>query len=106
MVPVVYENASHVISSRRQLETEVGRLLHQAATGTLRQLDRLDQLALPGTFYLVYQGFDDARLMRDIHTVYANLYPRLSPPVPASMAPNGEDASSLYRRSAHPSATM
>lgn len=80
MVPVIYENASHVSERRALLLSEVAQLLAQASS--LAPLERLDELALPGTFYLVYQGFNDVQLMRDIHALYRHLYPRLSPPPP------------------------
>lgn len=85
MVPVIYENASHVSERRALLLSEVAHLLGQASS--LPPLERLDELALPGTFYLVYQGFNDVQLMRDIHALYRHLYPRLSPPPPPPPGP-------------------
>ena len=54
MVPVVYESKDAVVTSRKKLEESLDLLLDEAVTGNY-SISRLDQLAMPGTFYLVYQ---------------------------------------------------
>ncbi|KAJ1447418.1 hypothetical protein M885DRAFT_193267 [Pelagophyceae sp. CCMP2097] len=40
-------------------------------------ISKLDQLSMPGTFYIVYLGGADAQLMTDIQNAYYNAYPAL-----------------------------
>ena len=106
MVPVVYDSVDHLLSTREGLEVELATLLAEAQAGRLGLLKRLDQVALPSTFYLVYQGMDDSGLMADISTLYSTLYPPLAslpsllppPPHPGQNGPTTMSQLSDFER--------
>jgi len=54
MVPVVFESKEAVVASRRHLEESLRQFTEEAIERNYT-LSRLDQLAMPGTFYIVYQ---------------------------------------------------
>jgi len=54
MIPVVYESKEALVASRKKLEESLDQFIEEAVEGNYT-LSRLDQLAMPGTFYLIYQ---------------------------------------------------
>ena len=44
----------------------------------------LDQLSVPGTFYVVYQGFNDKSLMQSIRNLYYAFHPKIRTAIPIS----------------------
>lgn len=72
-IPAVYDSIRHLVETRSRLEQGVHRLLR----GDFPALDSLDHLSMPGTFYLVYMGYEDARLMTDLQRAYSNAYAKL-----------------------------
>lgn len=72
-IPAVYDSIRHLVQTRKHLEQGVRRLLRE----DFPALDSLDHLSMPGTFYLVYMGYEDARLMTDLQRAYANAYANL-----------------------------
>lgn len=119
MVPILYDSKESIQESRHRLEASLLQLHREVAEGNL-SLPRLDQLAMPGTFYIVYQvgtyrhthmvkggylrplythilvvgvqGYNDTPVMEAIHSLYAQLYPRLIQtdllPLPPSTDPS------------------
>ncbi|GMI44041.1 hypothetical protein TrCOL_g2854 [Triparma columacea] len=98
-VPVVYEGKDHLERTRREMEENVEALLLSPPS-----LSTLSQLSYPGTFYLIYQGYSDADLMRSIREAYdlsvSNIDrtpPSLPPPPPGGRVKVGF-VSSYFRR--------
>lgn len=71
-LPAVYDSIDHLTEERIRLEE--GILLLQRGP----KLDTLDHNSMPGTFYIVYMGYNDARLMTTLQSAYARAYPNLS----------------------------
>ena len=76
MVPVLYDSVAHVEKTRESLETNVCALIRMA-TEENTTLPSLNHLSMPGTFYIVYQGFNDAKLIAAIRKMYSLFYSRL-----------------------------
>lgn len=76
MVPVLYDSMSHLETSRLQLEQKVFDLIKSIKEYNTT-LKSLNHLSMPGTFYIAYQGYNDASLMKHIRDAYRLLYPRL-----------------------------
>eukprot|EP00957_Ditylum_brightwellii_P146440 11150128-Ditylum_brightwellii.AAC.1 len=76
-VPVVYKSLNHVEESRKKLERGVDRLLTLALSRNYK-IKSLDHVSMPGTYYLVYGGYNDAKIMKDISLIYELLYPDLN----------------------------
>ena len=76
MVPVLYDSVAHVEKTRESLETNVCALIRMA-TEDNTTLPSLNHLSMPGTFYIVYQGFNDAKLIAAIRKMYSLFYSRL-----------------------------
>lgn len=70
MVPVVSATHDGAHQAHTALAERVPKL-----RGT--RLDKLDQVSMPGTFYVVYLGGEDAALMTEIARAYALAYPPL-----------------------------
>ena len=70
LVPAVASRADGSKTARKALKQRVA-----ALKGTT--LETLDQTSMPGTFYVVYLGGDDANLMRDIGVAYQIAFPSL-----------------------------
>ena len=71
-VPVLYDNISHVEKSREKLLDGVAELKYEGVI-----LSSLNQLSVPGTFYIVYQGFNDRDVMVGIRENYYRMYPAI-----------------------------
>ena len=69
LVPAVSASMEAVNSTRSELERRVA-LLPET-------LETLDGVSMPGTFYIVYLGFDDASLMTSIQRAYRRAHPPL-----------------------------
>lgn len=72
MVPVLYDSEEHLSSTRAELEENVISLLQSNIS-----LENLDQISMPGTFYIVYQGRNDVQLMTGIQRLYRQMYPAI-----------------------------
>jgi len=72
MVPVIYENEAEIIKRRERLGKEIKSLIEEGV-----KIEALDEISMPGTFYLIYQGFNDRDLMMDIQKLYRSAYPKL-----------------------------
>jgi tetratricopeptide (TPR) repeat protein len=70
LVPAVSSSQEAVNSTRSELERRVA-LLPET-------LDVLDGVSMPGTFYIVYLGFEDASLMTSIQRAYERAHPPLT----------------------------
>jgi hypothetical protein len=77
MVPVMYDNEVDLVRGRKALEEKVDRLYGESERVALRSLN---QLSMPGTFYIIYQGGNDKELMTKIRGAYVR-HP--NPPAPA-----------------------
>ena len=75
-LPVVYDSLQHVENTRIDMEEGVSRLLKYANESDI-QLDNLDDLSYPGTFYVPYAGANNKNLMKSIASLYQTLYPDL-----------------------------
>ena len=74
-------------ADRARVEDAVGALLAEARARAPFRLERLDDVAMPGTFYLVYHGRNDARLMADVQMMYAAAHAPLLATAPWLLAP-------------------
>ena len=75
-MPIVYDSLQHVEDTRFDMEEGISRLLKQTNESNI-QLDKLDDLSCPGTFYIPYAGANDKNLMKSIANLYQMLYPDL-----------------------------
>jgi hypothetical protein len=73
MVPVLYDSLQHLIESRETLEANVDLLLQSELS-----LKSLNQLSMVGTFYIIYQGFNDSELLTKIRNAYYKVYPKMA----------------------------
>ena len=80
LVPAVSSSQEAVNTTRSELEN---RIAHLPAT-----LDVLDGVSMPGTFYIVYLGFDDALLMTQIQRAYQRAHPPLKKQLVATTTKN------------------
>ena len=84
----LYGSRSALDADRARIEGAVGALLAEARRAREPfRLERLDDVAMPGTFYLVYHGRNDARLMADVQRMYAAAYPPLLGTAPWLLEP-------------------
>ena len=89
MVPVSYGSLEAVALARASLVSKVSSL-HSLVTSPSfpsppnslppgpTELGALSELNMPGTFYVVYQGFDDRDVMVKIRECYYSLYPKVT----------------------------
>ncbi|CAH0375037.1 unnamed protein product [Pelagomonas calceolata] len=69
LVPAVSSSQEAVNTTYRELENRIA-LLPET-------LETLDGISMPGTFYIVYLGFEDASLMTSIQRAYQRAHPPL-----------------------------
>jgi hypothetical protein len=77
MTPAIYESNQHIEETRLLLSNRIQFLLNETSiiTDANREkyiLTKLDEFTLTPTFYYVYQGMNDKKLLTDLHQVYAN----------------------------------
>jgi predicted O-linked N-acetylglucosamine transferase (SPINDLY family) len=79
MTPAVYESMKHLKETRDLLNNRVTHLLGrlQNHSTTTFQLVALDEFVLSPTFYFVYQGYNDKKLLASLHKAYALAYSAL-----------------------------
>lgn len=85
MIPGVYESLEHLVQVRSNLEARLDLLL----TDKSLTLTALDEFSLSPTFFLVYQGQNDAEYLSKLNTVYARAHPALVEtllPIPAAVS--------------------
>ena len=93
MVPVLYDSDVHLRETRARLEGQITSLLRSNLT-----LDSLDQISMPGTFYIVYQGRNDVAVMTGIQRLYRQMYPALEADSLVASAPNIAGSASVSSR--------
>jgi len=76
MVPVIYDSKSELQNIRERLEQNINEILTLLREDKY-ELDSLNHLSMPGTFYIVYQGYNDKSLMKEIRELYRTIYPRM-----------------------------
>lgn len=77
MTPVLYDSVGHVEQTRRKLEINLDQLYDHVVEKGL-SVESLDYISMPSTYYLVYQGFNDAPVMSKINRLYRTIFPDLS----------------------------
>ena len=74
LTPAVYESRRHLRETRKSLASRV-----QALDGEQRLvLSKLDEFVVSPTFYYVYQGAHDKKLLSLLHKSYGRAYPDLA----------------------------
>lgn len=97
--PHHFDSLSDIAFWRNRVKTKVAAVLRRCKDGDL-SLNDLSSFSNPGTFDLVYQGFNDKDMMRNVASMYACLNPRLTEPQPpkafqSRYISRAEDAASL-----------
>jgi predicted O-linked N-acetylglucosamine transferase (SPINDLY family) len=77
MLPSVYSSQEQLLMARRSLEDRVSRISDNTSAASPSLLSKLDHTAMPGTFYVVYQGLNDRDLVRGIQSAYERQFPVL-----------------------------
>jgi len=74
MTPAVYNSTEHISSTRALLQQR----LDNISSDQSFNLAGLDEFALSPTFYLVYQGYNDASFLTQLQKVYSRGFPAIS----------------------------
>jgi predicted O-linked N-acetylglucosamine transferase (SPINDLY family) len=87
MVPVAYDSVEDVAATRAKLESKVSELHAGAVVHKTVTLPSLNQLSMPGTFYLIYMGYNDASVMTKIRNSYVHMFPKIQSKLPSPPTP-------------------
>mmetsp|Transcript_22324 Transcript_22324/g.34236 ORF Transcript_22324/g.34236 Transcript_22324/m.34236 type:complete len:678 (+) Transcript_22324:1039-3072(+) len=90
IAPVIYDSVEHIGQTRCKLETGLDQLYDHSVEKGL-SIESLDHISMPPTYYIPYQGFNDAPLMSKINRLYHAIFPNLSTVLPAQTEGKGRE---------------
>jgi hypothetical protein len=76
LTPAVFSSKEELFLSRKTIQQRISSLSSSAEKGGLT-IGSLDEFVLSPTFYLVYYGFNDRKLLQQLHKSYQLAYPSL-----------------------------